>query len=288
MLKVLLFSLVLVCTALPQYSSMYYYYNNQSVSGSGSGGTPVANPPIDPSTLTPINWFDENELSATVWGDKQSALAWGDGGATSYYPFTQNGLTYYECDASFTARYAYNASFMSSSGDFTFVWVVKNRVEGNTGTSNEGFPFGMFNQTAATGGNFGIDRRNTLVARFRLVDSGGNSITCETSDAINTNEWQIWIVSATNQTNNSALNVYVGNSGTGENLTASTETWTATNYNGVNAGTRLNAWLPGGNSANWTGSAEIIWFRTALNKTDAIGVGKWLANKWGLTINFSE
>ena len=57
MLKALLFSLILVCTALPQYNSMYYFYNTQSSSSGGSSA------PVDPSAL-PHKYY---RINTTAW-----------------------------------------------------------------------------------------------------------------------------------------------------------------------------------------------------------------------------
>lgn len=139
MLKALLFSLVLICTALPQYSSMYYYYNPQPISGSSGGGGDTREDVLDGVDFT----------NATQWAftgaAAVSALSWdqtgGGGGpyASVSWPFTiTTGNTYTVImDVSSSIAFEFMAcapgnpfdrvliyTFPAAAGSYEFDWTV--------------------------------------------------------------------------------------------------------------------------------------------------------------------
>lgn len=274
MLKALLLSLVLVCTTLPQYSSMYYYYNNQPVS-SGSGGGSTGTPPLNPSTLSLTHWLDENERANNSWGDKQGTKAFGDGGATSYYAFTQNSLTYYECDGAFTPFFVYDTGFFApGTNSFSWAIVYKTRAAGSS-TNQRVF----YNSSDDPEAFWGIFRDANVKAYYYMRDDAGTWLGVTSATAINDNEWKIAIITCHQEANNGIIIVYQND---GNTSTATANNWILSNFNQSRDGSFLNG--GGGTSATWTGTAEMLYkVSTIWTKEQANGIGKWLADKWDIT-----
>lgn len=237
----------------------------------GNGGVS----PINPADLSPTNWFDENERANNNWGDKLSAKAFGDGGATSYFPFTQNSLAYFETDAGFTPLFRYDTSgwFTSIETSFSFLIAHKTRVAGNTTDKR------YFQQTSDDAQAFWEMRRDgNLKMDYRIVDDLGNIMNAVSSFVVNDDAWKIAIVTVEQEVGAGVVTVYQSN---GETITGSNASWVLTRFNGALSGTFLNG--GGGKNSSWVGTAELIFFdNKILTLEEANGIGLWVAQKWNI------
>lgn len=238
-----------------------------------SGGTT----PIDPNDLSPSNHFDETGArSATNWTCNVTSDAFGDGGATSYYPFTQNSLTYYETDASFTPLFRNDATnwFTSAGTSFSFVMVHKTAVAGSATGKR------IFYQSSDDAQAFWEVRRwDNAYPYYRAIDDSAHSMFVSDTYPLNDNTWYITIMTVDQTVNAGELIVYQS---TGTKLSDTDATWVPSNYNGGLSGTFLNG--GGGLNASWTGTAEMVFYdNKILTLGEANSIGAWLAAKWDIT-----
>lgn len=282
MLKALLFSLILVCTALPQYNTMYYFYNQQSTTSSSSGSSGVT--PIEPSTLSPTEWYDENEHTNVPnnehWGDVLSANVLGDAGiADGKTDITQNGLAawYGGAFGSYTSMFTVDASRLSilaSGNSLTFFIVAKHTTDIGTRTAEYllsvstvvnnysgrlAFRFANHNPSFLVG-----DNTNWFAATITDID-------------VLDGEWRIYCCQFTQATNNVTAKLWAS----GDKYAIGTgAAWTTRDYDtGTNGGYIFADHTLG--QTEYTGIAEIIWYANiVLTEEEINGVATWLSQKW--------
>ncbi len=235
---------------------------------------------IDPATLSPTRWFDENERANNSWGDKLTTNTFGDGGAESWFLQEQNGLAWWESDGGGTPYFVSSTTLMPMGATFSIVFVLKNRVAGN---SNNGMYF--FNSSSGySSANLKFLRAATTLYPSLSINDGTNEAKVTGDYAMNDNQWKIIVLTVSQATNNCVIKVYQNN---GTNLSDTETSWTVVTLNGFYNGTGVG----GGNGlefASWFGMAEMILFDKILTLEEVNGVGAWLANKWAITWTDNE
>ena len=152
--------------------------------------------------------------------------------------------------------------------------VYKTRVAGSTANNRI-----WYNSSDDADAFWGSNRDASVKAYYYMRDDAGTYAGVTSAAAINTNEWIIVIVTCKQTTNNGVITVYQSN---GATLTATAANWVLSNYNQSRDGSFLNG--GGGTFATWTGTAEILYKASTIwTKEQANGIGKWLADKWGIS-----
>lgn len=239
-----------------------------SDTGGGGGGTE----PIDPASLSPNNSFDERDRANNSWKCQVTTKTFGDGGAVSFFPFTQNSLEYFETDASFTPLFRYDLTnwFTSGTNSFSFIIVHKTRVVGST--TNKKLFWHTSDDPQAT---WYLTRNADLKPWYVATDDVGEVLAATGSHVLNDDVWNISIMTVKQAANAAEMFVYQS---TGETLSATNASWALSNYNGQQSGTFCTH-----TGASWTGTAELIfWNNKILTLEEANGIGTWLASKWDI------
>jgi len=233
--------------------------------------------PVDPGSLSPNNHLDETGArSPTNWTCDVTGDSFGDGGATSYYPFTQNSLAYYQTDAGFTPFFRNDSTnwFTSNATNFSFVIVHKTTAAGSTEQQR------IFWQTSDDAQAFWEVRKWTdLYPYYRAIDDSANQMFVNDTYPLNDNTWYITIMTVDQTASAGELTVYQS---TGNKLSTTSASWVPSNYNGGLSGTFLNG--GGGANSSWCGVAEIAFYNDKiLTLGEANSIGAWLADKWDIT-----
>jgi len=263
----------------PGTGSSFINLYNGSASGSGGG---VVITPIDPATLSPTEWYNETEHTTSgsqLWGDALSVDVLGDGGGgTGMSTVLKNGLAtwYAPAFASYGGFWTVDADrlYVGAGEPLTFFVVARHTTDVGTKTNEYVVKTGA--KAPPYSGQI-LFRWTDHHPHIFVHDNNGHNIICQIDEIdVLDGEWRIYCITVESATNDANIVLYASGGYSYQNAATS---WVAIRYDTGTVGGGV--FVEQTYRAEYTGIAEVIWFRNKLLTTDEInGVAKWLSDKW--------
>lgn len=262
-------------------SSFFNLYKGSAAGGSGGGGTPSYTP-IDPATLSPTEWYNENEHTTSgsqTWGDVLSTDVLGDGAAWGgKLSDTQNGLATWGVPAfgyvgGFRTVDADRLSILASGNPLTFFIVAKHTTD--IGTKTNQYVLDVSTTQSNYSGRI-IFRWTNFQPDFTVGDNT-NWVSAVIPDInVSDGTWRIYACQFEQATNDVSITLWASGNKKATNTGSS---WTTRDYDtGTNGGDVFGE-VAYGCEYTWLG--EIIWFgNKVLTEEQINGVATWLSQKW--------